>query len=341
MSPEPIEPLPAATVALLRPAPDATGPAEVLLIHRPASMAFGPGLHVFPGGKVDPEDLEAARQSRPEAAAAAAASLGDNLGPIDALALRFAACREVVEEVGVALDREALVPIAHWTTPPFMARRFSTWFFVADLPDRAEPVFEPDEVEAHRWLTPADGLEAMASHEIEMWVPTTSVLQRLVEVRARTAADIGDHIRFGPVEAPRVAEEAADLVTIETAGAGGLPGRPGRTSLVGRRDLVVLDPGDPDEAVIAAIRDAAATRGGRIRAVVLSSPDPDHAAGAEALAIPLDVPVLAAPGAGRQLPYGIRELTDGERLPTDADVVVRLGPVGTATLRLGSASAGE
>ncbi|HYX11269.1 MAG TPA: NUDIX domain-containing protein, partial [Candidatus Acidoferrum sp.] len=68
-------PAPAATVVLLRPGPDG---AEVLLIHRPATMAFGPGLHVFPGGRVDPEDADVASD---EVAAAAARALGDNLPP--------------------------------------------------------------------------------------------------------------------------------------------------------------------------------------------------------------------------------------------------------------------
>ena len=52
-----------------------------------------------------------------------------------------------------------------------MPRRFSTWFFVADLPAGAEPVFEPDEVAGHAWLTPSAALEQLAAGEIEMWVP--------------------------------------------------------------------------------------------------------------------------------------------------------------------------
>jgi hypothetical protein len=51
------EPRPAATVAILRDSP--RGP-EVLLTHRPTTMAFGPGLHVFP---LDAERLLAAEVS--------------------------------------------------------------------------------------------------------------------------------------------------------------------------------------------------------------------------------------------------------------------------------------
>jgi glyoxylase-like metal-dependent hydrolase (beta-lactamase superfamily II) len=48
--------------------------------------------------------------------------------------------------------------------------------------------------------------------------------------------------------------------------------------------------------------------------VALTHVDPDHAAGAEAVAEILGIPVLAGPGAGRPLPYRVRELSDLERL---------------------------
>src|SRR5436190_7646672 len=169
-------PAPAATVVLLRPGSEG---AEVLLTHRPATMAFGAGLHVFPGGRVDPEDAAPAPTDGAwQAAVAAARDLGDNLPPADALAVHRAALRELREEAGVTLDGvERLAPIAHWTTPAFMPRRFSTWFFVADLPPDATPTFAADEVAAHRWVTAPTALELMAAGEIAMWVPTTSVLQ--------------------------------------------------------------------------------------------------------------------------------------------------------------------
>ena len=40
-----VEPLPAATVVLLRPGPDGL---EALLTHRPTTMAFAADMHVFP-----------------------------------------------------------------------------------------------------------------------------------------------------------------------------------------------------------------------------------------------------------------------------------------------------
>ncbi|HEY8437908.1 MAG TPA: NUDIX domain-containing protein [Candidatus Limnocylindrales bacterium] len=335
----------AATVVILRPgAPGVIGAtgasgAEALLIHRPTSMAFGPGLHAFPGGRVDPADAAAAEALGTESVERMASSLARNVADVEAAALHVAAVREVAEEVGVWLDPAALVPIAHWTTPPFMPRRFATWFFVADLPPDAEPVFAADEVAAHRWMTPAAALDAMSAGEIQMWVPTTSVLERLIEIQARSAAEVAARVHVGLADPPHVVEAREDRVVIESSGAGGLPGRRCRTTIWGRDATVIVDPGDPSEASIGLIRETAERRG-RVEAVVLTQPDPDHAGGAEALAIPLEVSVMAAPTAGRRLPYAIGELGDGERLPADVDLRVRLGPPGSGRLAI-VPSAGE
>lgn len=349
-------PRPAATVVLLRPGPG--GRPEVLLTQRPATMAFAPDMHVFPGGALDPADRDpglAARSARTPADAAAA--LGGNVEPAEAVALHLAALRELAEEAGVVLgdgvadgdgevavgwaDRlrtDLLVPLAHWVTPRFMPRRFSTWFFAADLPPGMEPAFAADEVAAHRWITPEAALDRLADGELRMWAPTTNALQDLVAAGAGSAAELAETVVLGLEEPPRIVEEGADVVRIRVGAAGARPGRVGTTTLHGRRDLVVVDPGDPSEAALGAIEAAAARRGGTIRAVVLTSAEPARAAGAEALAIPLELPILAAPDAGRHLPYETRPLADGERLPADADVRVRLGPPGSGALEVVSAS---
>lgn len=344
----PPDPQPAATVVLLRPSAGGGGP-EVLLTQRPSTMAFGADLHVFPGGKVDPGDAApevGTRSARsPEDAAAA---LGGNVPPDAALALHVAALRELAEEVGVELGEgpglrtDLLVPIAHWVTPSFMPRRFSTWFFVADFPSGATPQFEADEVVAHRWVTPSAALDQMASGEIAMWVPTTSVLQRLIESGGRTATEVSRSIRVGPTVPPRIVAEGPARITFAFGAAGGLPGRVGETSLIGDRELVLVDPCDPSDAALDMIHAAVERRHGAIRAIVLTRTDPDHAAAAEALAIPLEIPIFAAPGAGRHLPYATIELAEDEALPGDVDLRVRLGPPGSGRLTVVEpASAGE
>lgn len=213
----PPPPLDAATVVLVR---QATGNPEVLLMRRPATMAFAPGMFVFPGGRVDPS-----QDAVPELD-------GDiNLGPATppalAHALTVAAVRETFEEAGVLLaiddtaapaqpdrdwaaDRRAselaaafpavlarrrlgirtadLVPIARWITPEVESRRFDTRFFMAALPAGQSADPHATETDSARWLRPADALTAHHRGQLPMLRPTVAVLERLVGVPSVAAA---------------------------------------------------------------------------------------------------------------------------------------------------------
>jgi glyoxylase-like metal-dependent hydrolase (beta-lactamase superfamily II) len=174
-----------------------------------------------------------------------------------------------------------------------------------------------------------------------MWVPTTSVLDRLRELGIQTAAEAAARIRIRQPAPATVLERSVSAVSVGVGSAGGLPGHPGRVRIIGRREVVVVDPGDPTEESLDVIRGVVAERDATIRAVVLTAPDPDHAGGAEALAYPLGIPVLVAPGAARRLPHETVDVSDGEVLPTDVAARVRLGPAGSGELEVVLASAGE
>ena len=88
---------------------------------------------------------------------------------------------------------------------------------------------------------------------------------------------------------------------------GGVAGQPVCAYLVGDRRFVLIDPGDPTGPAVERAIEIAEAAGGSIEAVALTHVDPDHAAGAEAVALRLGIPVLAGPGAGRPLPYDVRE----------------------------------
>ena len=103
----PVEPKPAASVLLIR--PGAAGPVEVFLIRRARDMRFLGGYYAFPGGKVDLVDRSAEALARtqgltPEAAARA---IGDAADTVPAVAYWIAAVREVFEETGMLLARDA------------------------------------------------------------------------------------------------------------------------------------------------------------------------------------------------------------------------------------------
>ena len=91
---------------------------------------------------------------------------------------------------------------------------------------------------------------------------------------------------------------------------GGVAGQPVSAYLVGRRRFVLVDPGDPTGPALDRALELARGRGGTIEAVALTHVDPDHAAGAQAVAEILGIPVFVGPGGGASLPYVTRELRD-------------------------------
>lgn len=322
-------------------------------------MAFAGGMHVFPGGRVDAADHDPGWAARsPVTAEAAAARMGGDLTPADALAAHVAAIREAFEEVGVLLadhrpgaDLEAardrllaepdafpaiaaeldlrlhtdrLVALSRWVTPPTLPRRFDARFFAASIPDAADGSLVGDEVEALVWHRPADALEAMADGRIGLWLPTAATLQQLEHVA--DIDEVGERLAAARLGEVVVEVENDEVVRIEMPAGGGVPGQPVSAYLVGRRAFVLVDPGDPTGPALERAIEVAAERGGTIRAIALTHVDADHASGAEALAEMLGVPVHAGSHRARRVPYAVLPLGDGDRLDA-GDVPLRI--VGT------------
>ena len=159
--PEIPEPRPASTVVLLRDTPDGL---ETLMLRRNKALLFAAGLWVFPGGALEPQDVEAAG--------------GDVLA-----ASRFAAAREAEEESGLRPRLEDMVLVSHWTTPVVEPRRFSTWIYAAPVAEHGEVVIDGGEIHDHLWLPVA---EALARHErgaMGMLPPTLVTLRSLASYR--------------------------------------------------------------------------------------------------------------------------------------------------------------
>jgi 8-oxo-dGTP pyrophosphatase MutT (NUDIX family) len=144
----PTEPRQAATVIVLRGGAERL---EVLLVRRNPQARFMGGAWVFPGGALDGSEDH-----------------------------RAAGVREVAEEAGVTLpDASALVDFSRWITPPQVPIRFDTLFFLARLPDGAEPRPDGGETVDLRWYAPRDALEAHRRGELELVFPTIKTLEQL------------------------------------------------------------------------------------------------------------------------------------------------------------------
>lgn len=150
--------VPAATVVLLRDGSD--GP-EALMLRRNSKLEFVGGMWVFPGGRVEPSDIDTDRPYDDTASA------------------KRAAVREAAEEAGLTIDADSLVWFSHWTPPAISPRRFVTWFFLARAPDGAVTV-DGSEIQAHDWIRPVDALARRNALEIELAPPTWITLEQLL-----------------------------------------------------------------------------------------------------------------------------------------------------------------
>jgi 8-oxo-dGTP pyrophosphatase MutT (NUDIX family) len=166
---EPADARPAATILLLRRGgKHADRRLEVLLVKRNEDARFMPGVWVFPGGRVEADEL------------IAGVSGGETDEDADELAHRAAAIRELAEEASIQLDLSAeLVLWSRWITPEPIPTRFDTRFYLALAPAHSPPKADGQEVTDAAWMNPQDALERGEAGEIELVFPTIKQLESL------------------------------------------------------------------------------------------------------------------------------------------------------------------
>lgn len=197
-------PRPSATVVLLRESDRGT---EILFVKRRSGDAFGDAW-TFPGGVLD-DDEHVARAC----CCGLSESIANSILDIEEGGLDYfsTAVRELFEETGVLLVNEtadqsfgdarralingdtawttflesngltvaceALQYFSHWITPTVMPKRWTTRFFIAELPDGQEA--EPDgiEVTEHIWLTANTALGHARDGHGKLPYPTRKTLE--------------------------------------------------------------------------------------------------------------------------------------------------------------------
>lgn len=173
-------PVASATVMLLR---DAPAGLQVLLMRRHAASGVLGGVHVFPGGKLDPTDLAHPSPNVPPALLSALAEPA--LDAATAAALYLAAVRETSEECGLRLDVTSLWPWSRWITPrqPSVTnKRFDTRFFVAAAPAGQEARHDNHEATEAVWHTPREGLQRYWDGAIDLAPPQIMSLAQLTKL---------------------------------------------------------------------------------------------------------------------------------------------------------------
>lgn len=205
------------------------------MVKRHHQIDFASGALVFPGGKIetgdaDPEWAEHCR--------------GWDAHPEDERRLRIAALREAFEESGVLLardqagvpwkaveaaaasreriargevhfldlvrdldvqlDLEAMAPFARWITPRMMPKRFDTWFFIATAPEDQFAVCDGYETVDAEWIAPGEALAMADRGERKIIFPTRMNLKLLAESPHADAAIAASHARPQVVVEPWV-----------------------------------------------------------------------------------------------------------------------------------------
>lgn len=207
------EPRGSSTVVLVR---EIESNPEILLVLRHAKSAFG-ASYVFPGGVLEATDGLVGQHcgDLDDAAASAVLDL-----PVGGGVYFSAAVREVFEEVGILLARtsrgkwadprlfakqrdalnagsllwaefiadndlylayDALHYFSFWVTPREMAKRFSTRFFIAALPDEQEAEHCGGELTDSRWMPIAQAMAENTAGKIDIPHPTALTLGQLGE----------------------------------------------------------------------------------------------------------------------------------------------------------------
>ena len=235
--------LPAATILMLR-----DNPFEVLMVKRHHQIDFAAGALVFPGGKTHAGDddarwedrtlgwggalphkrplrIAAIREAYEEAGILLARSLdgtpfrGDDRAAAarDAIARNERSFIDLIVELDLYLDLEALTVFARWITPKVVPKRFDTWFYVAKASEEQLAVCDGQETVDAEWIAPEEALRLAAAGERTIIFPTRMNLQLLAE-----ASSAEDAIRRS---------QAREIVTVEP-----------QTEMRGERRFLVLPP---------------------------------------------------------------------------------------------------
>lgn len=208
---EPVNPVPAATILLLRPSSNSL---EVFMVVRHHQIDFASGALVFPGGKADEQDFD-------KALTPLISSPNSN---DDLRGAEVSAIREAFEECGILLAYDAntkslitgprleslqhyrkalnsgeillkdflekenltlacgeLTRFAHWITPPMMPKRFDTHFYLALAPEDHVAVHDGYESVDSVWIKPADAVAEAHAGTKTIIFPTRLNLEKLAQ----------------------------------------------------------------------------------------------------------------------------------------------------------------
>jgi ribonuclease/clavin/mitogillin len=310
----------AAAVILLRPGTDSASP-EVFWVRRSQRMAFLGGFHAFPGGQRDDADAQAVVENCEDAETAAmiacaarelfeelgvlvarganALTKGQRASLLDDLESRRMTWPQLLKHYGLHLDKEDWTFVGRWVTPPFSPRRFDTWFFLANCPQKQEPHVTGDaELDAGEWTRASEAVERWQRSEV-LTVPP--VLHALKVLSRGLTEDLVERFLSVPqahAEPVRRIEFRPGFICFPVRTPTKPPATHTNCYIVGSREVVIIDPAsiyEDEQRALADCVDELRAEGRSIREIILTHLHPDHVGGVRALSEHLwgRVPVAA------------------------------------------------
>ena len=206
-----VVPIPSATVVLVR---DARNGPEVFLALRKKNAAFG-ASYVFPGGSIDPVDKNFESNVTDnenkvindyldlktggfEYFSAAIRELFEEAGILlvlnnkkqfpehlnlqqyrDLIYSKRLCWNDFIEENSLHLDHNKLIYFSYWVTPLYLSRRYTTRFFITEIPTKQEASHCGKELIDSRWITAKEALIARRKKEINIPYPTAITLMQI------------------------------------------------------------------------------------------------------------------------------------------------------------------
>lgn len=304
----PSTPRDAAAVILLRHNTNSTHP-EIFRVKRSHHLAFLGGFYAFPGGQIDVDDgmvqvANASDQITASMISGAARELFEELGVLvvrggdtltkgqreslrDDLESGRMPWSQLLNHYDLELDANDFTFVGRWVTPPFSARRFDTWFFLVNCPQKQEPRVIPGELSEGEWISAGIAYKGWLTSSELVAPPTLHALKTLA---AGITPDLVDRFLSTPLahgETVRDIEFRPNYVCFPVR----TPTRPPATNtncyvVYTSKELMIFDPGSPyddEQVALAEFVDELINQGRTVSAIVLTHLHPDHIGGVNAL----------------------------------------------------------
>lgn len=310
----------AAAVILLRQNTNSDNP-EVYWVRRSENLAFLGGFHAFPGGQIDAVDAEVTVKNSPNTTTSAMISgaarelfeelgvlaaqggeqltKGQRLSLLDDLTSGRMSWSQLLAHYELTLDANDFTYVGRWVTPPFSPRRFDTWFFLLNCPNKQEPNVVPGELSSGEWIIAKDAFNRWVKSEVIAVPPTLHALKTLAGGITSDLVDRFLAVRHAHGETVRKIEFRPHYICFPVR----TPTRPPATHtncylVYTSEEILIFDPGSPyedEQEELAAVVDELRAGGRTVREIILTHLHPDHIGGVNALKTYLggSVPVAA------------------------------------------------